>query len=762
MLKDICTMNWGLSLTENSNRATSVLFCVLSCVCSLIAFRSALWGQSILVPLDVPATLYTKYGWIDPALGKVPRNHYLIDMFDYDLPRTFLAHRTLHAGEFPWWDPCTDGGRPLASEAHMGFSDPIRLLMFRLFPFVTAYNWTRIIQSLLTGLGMFLLLRFLGFSQFGCILGALSFQFSGTQSVCFYPENVTGSLLYYPFLWLVLGKFAPGHRMLAVALGGVLCAFVLLAGNQQSHAYLVVFLACWTAGYGAISLRDFCSHGLLALSAFVLGCALAAPILIPQIELFMLSDRALSHGLAGKHLLTGVFSLLGLFPWVAGSFRSLDVGKLIDQQGASYAIHIGTPLMILAIVALLGGRKVIWGAQQGIRTALLLVLTYFVVICSTPIIKFLYFRSAGIGLLGLVVLACAGADILVGTSPHFARKLVKGCVLLLSCAVLITHIFGLMVYPRVKGRVTQLVLERDAQNKSMAAAPELRKFQVDNLPNDITFKNPEPLLAYLGALFVLQLAVATGRRRQLAAIMVLVLNVAPLLLFFFRFTPHSPIRQWNALLEGGPEQKRIMDTLSAHGRLTEQCSTRLDFAFPGVTACLYNVHTLLGYSSFPLKGPGQTDTPRVPNWVYTSELGATTGKLRLVQAENVRFMWANGENRAVRILNETPTSISFRVDPGPACQLIRTDTWYPGWRVAQPKGLGCHQNEDGFLTLDVPATGMDVLLRYRPSGFSITSTISVLSLIATGMVLIRSLFLKGPKLRLLRKNGHPVREYLLL
>src|SRR5207244_5492467 len=135
--------------------------------------------------------------YIDPTLGEVPRNHHFIDMFDFDIPRAYLAHRALHAGEFPWWEPYSHGGRPLAAEAHTAISDPIRLVMFRLFSFVTAQNWTRIIQSFVAGLSMFLLLRFFGFSQFFTVLGALSFQFSGFQALFFYPEIVPCSFIYF-------------------------------------------------------------------------------------------------------------------------------------------------------------------------------------------------------------------------------------------------------------------------------------------------------------------------------------------------------------------------------------------------------------------------------------------------------------------------------------------------------------------------------------------------------------------------------------
>lgn len=105
-------MRWGLSLTEKPDRQTTAIFIVLSWVGIFCVFRGAIWGTAILAPLDIPATLYVKYRWVDPTLGTIPRNHYVIDMFDYDLPPTHLAYRSLAQGEFPWWDPTPAEGVP--------------------------------------------------------------------------------------------------------------------------------------------------------------------------------------------------------------------------------------------------------------------------------------------------------------------------------------------------------------------------------------------------------------------------------------------------------------------------------------------------------------------------------------------------------------------------------------------------------------------------------------------------------------------------
>jgi hypothetical protein len=502
--------DFGLSLREQPQWKTTLVFVCLSCLCIGFTFRGALWGAAILAPLDIPPTLYAKYQWVDPELADIPRNHWFIDMFDYALPRMHLAHESIQAGEFPWWDRYTGGGRPLASEAHMSMSDPVRMLMFRLFSFVTAYNWTRILQSFITGIGAFALLRFFGFSQFVTVLGALSFQFAGFQALFFYPENIPHSLQYYPLLWLVLAKYWRNSPAFGTALAGLLCAAVISAGNPQSHTFLVLFLICLGTGYATCFRGEILKIFLVTASAFILGCVIAGPVLFAQIELFVLSSREPPLINSGRELLTGLFSITGLFPWFTGSYRSVDLGKLVGSYGAAYVVYLGTPVMMVALIGLFGWRKSSWAVRPETRTALLLLLTYFVGICSTPLVNLLYHRSAGLALLGLLVMFGIGSQALVENSIKDGARILRLIVTCLAAAVVVTHLFAFAIYPRVKEQALKMALKIDAKNQSMPGVPHLRRFQINNLPNDITFKNPEPLLAFLAALALLLATNADG------------------------------------------------------------------------------------------------------------------------------------------------------------------------------------------------------------------------------------------------------------
>jgi hypothetical protein len=727
-------MNWGFSLKEKPDRRSLYVFLLLSCLGILFVFRAAPWGAAILAPLDTSATLYTKYRWIDPASGQVPNNHYTIDIVDYDLPLNYLAHRSLQIGEFPWWNPYCEGGRTLAMEPHLGLTDPLRLLLLQLPDFVMGYNWTRLLQCFFSGLTMFALLRYLGFSQFITILGALSFQFCGFQTSFFCP-NVHG-LFYYPLLWLILAKHGRTRPVAALALGGLVCGLIIAGGSQQSHPYLVLFLGCFVTGYGSCFRRELPTLLLVAGGAFLIGCAMAAPVLIPQLEIFALSSRKVPQEGLGAYMLTGVFSTAGIFPWFTGSFRTLDIGKLLEQSGAAYAVYMGTPVMMLAVIGLVAGRKSPRAGSPEVRTAMLLVLLYFVGICSTPLLRVLYYRSVILALPGLIILFGAGFELLIENAWPNARRIVRWIVLLLSTGLVATHLFAFIVYPRIKDKILTRVLARDTRNRFMPSSPELRRFQVENLPNEITFKNSEPLLAFLGALSLLLFATTHSRRRQFAAAAMFTCNLLPLLIFSTRVVPYSPVKYWNAILAGGPEQTKIIEAAGRDLRLLDRAPSRLDYVLPGTMPSLYGVHSMGGYTSFPLVGPGQAESPRDYNILYVSEKGLPHGKLTVLHTNQVRFLWETNQTRDVSIVKETPNSIRLRIEAGPPGDLVRTDTYYPGWHAENPRTITQRRNAQGFLAFSIPAEATDLVLRYRPSHHKATRLLCIASMVLTAGLLL--------------------------
>jgi hypothetical protein len=436
-------------------------------------------------------------------------------------------------------------------------------------------------------------------------------------------------------------------------------------------------------------------------------------------------------------MLTGLISLAGVFPWFTGSFRTLDLGKLAGQTCPAFAVYFGTVAMIVAFLGLLAIRKTPSQRRPQTRTAALLVIGYLLGICSTPVINVLYTRSSILAMVGMAVLFAGGWETFITDTSLRQTRIVRFVVLVLSIGIVLTHVFAFFVYPRVQDKVLKVVLEKEARNVSMPSAPELRRFQVANLPNEITFRNPEVLLAFLGTLSLLGVSSANVRRRHLFAIGVFALNLLPLILFAQRGMPYSPVRYWHALLEGGPEQKALIKLLGRDLRMTEQLRSRVGDVFPGTTPALYRIHSLRGWASITLLGPGQATTPRDYNVSYATTLDSERGEITLLHTNQTRFVWADKQDRSVTITRETLNSIQLKIAAGPPGELVRTDTYYPGWRAEKPASIAQRRNSDGFWTYSIPAAATDLVLRYRPSHFRTTAIICIAALvIVSGLLML--------------------------
>jgi hypothetical protein len=96
-----------MRLTLQMNTRPVAWFLLAELLVSLLFFRDALWGRALLAPLDIPATLWAKYKFVDPAASGVPANHHAIDQILADVPLQRTIHEAYHRGKVPWWDPYT-------------------------------------------------------------------------------------------------------------------------------------------------------------------------------------------------------------------------------------------------------------------------------------------------------------------------------------------------------------------------------------------------------------------------------------------------------------------------------------------------------------------------------------------------------------------------------------------------------------------------------------------------------------------------------
>lgn len=272
------------------------------------------------------------------------------------VPWWWQAWQTLQAGELPLWNPLLGMGAPLAANYQSALFYPPHWLYFVLAGIgglpLLAWGQALLVATHLAwaGLGMQRLLRQLGASIAGQLVGALAFSLSGYLVARAHFLSINSSLAWLPWILLACYQLVqqPGRRAwlrLAACL-----ALQWLAGHAQMAWYTLLLAAAWLLLWAWSQpqrtrvLWGFVAAGLLAL-------ALSAVQLLPTAEYLAQSQRA-------SQVESTLAMTYSFWPWrlltllAPGLFGSPATG---DYAGYGNfwedAIYIGVPPLLLAGLA---------------------------------------------------------------------------------------------------------------------------------------------------------------------------------------------------------------------------------------------------------------------------------------------------------------------------------------------------------------------------------------------------------------------------
>ena len=703
----------------------AIYFLLASFAISAVIYGSALWGARMLAPLDIGPNLFTNYHYMDPAANGVPDNHYIIDQFNYDLPLQNAIYRSYHEGEIPWWDPYTYGGRPLLADAHINGTDPIRLACYALLPFELAYNWNYVLRGILTGLGMFLLVRELGVSAMIAGILAVTYQYAGWFTMFWGHPWIQGSFIYFPYIWMFWLRALHSKPWLHIGLSGLLCGLVFCSGNLQSHLNLPLFaLAFLAAAFVKAPGQFLLAFRITALSG-IIGALLAAPLLANQVEYFLLSARSLESGGSGSwylRLLAIPFSAGSFYPWMFGTFKTLDVERVANMNGVAFLGFCGIAVTSLATWGCWALRRTKGLLGIAVCQSVILLIIYIVVV-STPLANLLYGRCAPLGGMGLMVAAALTAQAIIDRKILPSRRLVRSMIVLMVATSISSSALAWWVYPMFKARIERIVL--GTESPSLVNAPKLRRNQLDRFPSEVSLRNPEIVLT-LAAAGLLAFALTRREKVNLHSAMAyaLMASALPVLAFHTRFSPSQPIELWHRYVEGGPAQKSAKELLAGGLRLDESTMPPADLIFPFAAAAMHHVHVLHGYSAlqprslhvYPPHAPqvpeswradvlaqSAEDASRLPTFIKTS----TSARFRLQ---------SSGEPAPVRITAESHNRLTLEIPPLPVGEaILRTDTYYPGWTLRDSHfATAIAKQNICFSVIPLPRAGGTLQLEYSP------------------------------------------------
>jgi hypothetical protein len=245
-----------------------------------VCFRDVLFGGRTLqtTPLLSGTTPTGPFGFT----GYVPSNWPVLDAgasaWQYE-PWTYQIHRTVVRGELPLWNPHAALGEPLAANLLSGAFVPLRWPLFA-WPNPYLADLYLLLRLVLAAWLTYLFVRRIGLDWLAGVTAGLIFALSG-YFVLYVNMTHLDVEIWLPLVLLGVERLAERPDARGVSLLALSTAIPVLGGNPESGALLLL-----VAGLYLIARRswrlDFISRGAAGLA---LGIALAAPLLVPAIEL---------------------------------------------------------------------------------------------------------------------------------------------------------------------------------------------------------------------------------------------------------------------------------------------------------------------------------------------------------------------------------------------------------------------------------------------------------------------------------------------
>jgi len=252
---------------------------------TLIFFYPVFLHNKIPLPVDALVGAHvpwTEMKWADYPTGVPIKNLEISDSFSQFYPWRSLVGEFWRKGQVPLWNPYMLSGIPFLATLHSAALYPLNF--FYLF-LSDAWAWTAIVvmQIFLSALFMFLFLRNIKLKILPSLFGALTFSLSGYMIG--WLEFATGGQagLWLPLLLLLENKLWEKKKIKFLLPIAAVFFMLFTAGDFQVPLYSVVIYLLFTL-FKYFRERSYQSL-FLSIAGLLLGILLAAPQLLPTIEL---------------------------------------------------------------------------------------------------------------------------------------------------------------------------------------------------------------------------------------------------------------------------------------------------------------------------------------------------------------------------------------------------------------------------------------------------------------------------------------------
>lgn len=316
-------------------RGTAAVALLLLAAVAALAYRDVLFsGRTLTTAALVPGT-----AGMDGVHGHPGGRHGRPRVLDpgasgwqYE-PWTYVLHDAIARGDSPLWNPHAAFGAPFAANGLSGAFTPLRWPLLAA-PSPVAFDAYLLARPVLAAWLAFLLFRRLGLAFTAALAGGATFGYCGYFLLHVNMTHLDVEILL-PLL-LLAGDAAArsGGAGRPLALLALATALAALGGNPESLAVALLAAAAFAAARARFRPRPLLRIAL----AFLLGLALAAPLLLPEIEYVALAAHIhdASVGLTSQPKKTWLMALVPDFfgsihnSWTPGNpqFRWIALGAV--------------------------------------------------------------------------------------------------------------------------------------------------------------------------------------------------------------------------------------------------------------------------------------------------------------------------------------------------------------------------------------------------------------------------------------------------
>ncbi|HEX8965070.1 MAG TPA: YfhO family protein, partial [Patescibacteria group bacterium] len=235
-----------------------------------------------------------------PQFASPVKNGAMPDLITQIYPWKHFTIEQWKKGQIPLWNPYSFSGTPHLANYQSAVLSPVNLLFF-VFPFVTAWSLSILLQPLLAGLFMYVYIRSLSISKLGSLLSSISFMFCGFVVTWMDYGTLAYAILFLPLALFAIEKYIKTKRMWFLILLSLSIPFSFFSGHFQTSIYFYLFTAIYAI---FVSLREKNWKLLLWIGLYgIFGLLLSMPQILPSLEFYTQSVRS------------GLFEKVEIIPW---------------------------------------------------------------------------------------------------------------------------------------------------------------------------------------------------------------------------------------------------------------------------------------------------------------------------------------------------------------------------------------------------------------------------------------------------------------